>query len=304
MFFSPKNSKKFNCEICDFYCSKQVELNRHNMTRKHKILSNSQEVGFLSEQDYTCICGKTYKHSPSLSHHKKTCKLIVDNKHVNDTTVITATAHENETITQLFLESIKQNQELQKQMFELLKDNIGGNNNTVNSHNNTTNNQFNLNFFLNETCKDAMNINDFIDYVKVKLDDFENFGEVGYPKALSDIIVRNLNELDVKIRPIHCSDVKREVLYIKDNGVWHNDETREFMKRSIMYIAHKNIKQIPTWQNKNPDSKNCHTKTFDRYNKMFRASLGPSNDEEKDDYLRKITTNIAKEVVIDKKKKY
>ena len=304
MNFTPKNAKYFNCEICDFYCSKQSDLERHNLTRKHKILTKTPELGFYAEKEYICLCGKNYKHMPSLSHHKKTCKLIVDNKTTNDSTVIAATAHENEIITQLFLESIKQNQELQKQMFELLKDNIGGNNNTVNSHNNTTNNQFNLNFFLNETCKDAMNINDFIDYVKVKLDDFENFGEVGYPKALSDIIVRNLNELDVKMRPIHCSDVKREVLYIKDNGVWHNDETREFMKRSIMYIAHKNIKQIPTWQNENPDSKNCHTKTFDRYNKMFRASLGPSNDEEKDDYLRKITTNIAKEVVIDKKKKY
>lgn len=151
-------------------------------------------------------------------------------------------------------------------------------------------------------CKDAMNIDEFIDYVRVKTDDFENFGQVGYPRAVSDIIVRNLNELDVRIRPIHCSDLKREVLYIKHDGVWHNDEDRHFMKRSIMYVANKNIKQIPKWQELNPESKNCHTKTFDKYNKLCRASLGAATDEEENEFLKKITSIVAKEVVIDKRK--
>jgi len=202
-------------------------------------------------------------------------------------------------LTKLFIDNVKENREFQKQMFEMIKDNIGGNN-TINSHNKTMNN-FNLQFFLNETCKDAMNINDFIEYVKVKLEDFEHFGEVGYPRALGDIIIRNLNELEVHQRPIHCSDIKREVLYIKHDGVWHNDLARDFMKRSIMYIAHKNIKQIPIWLEANPESKNHHSKTFERYNKMFRASLGASNDEEQHDFLKKITSIVAKEVVIDKK---
>lgn len=211
----------------------------------------------------------------------------------------------------LFYEQMNENKEVKdflieqnKQMMNMMSQNQYITTNNINSHNKTTNNQFNLQFFLNETCKDAMNIDEFIDYVKVKTDDFENFGQVGYPKAVSDIIVRNLNELDVRIRPIHCSDLKREVLYIKHDGVWHNDEKRHFMKRSIMYVANKNIKQIPKWQELNPESKNCHTKTFDKYNKLCRASLGAATDEEEADFLKKITSIVAKEVVIDKKKKY
>jgi hypothetical protein len=174
----------------------------------------------------------------------------------------------------------------------------------INSHNKTMNNQFNLNLFLNETCKDAMNINDFIDYVTVNLDDFENFGKVGYPKALGEIIVRNLNELDVKIRPIHCSDLKREVLHVKHDGVWHSDDSQKFIKRSITYVANKNIRQRPLWQDENPESKNCLTSTYERFNNICLASLGPATDEQEADFLKKITSTIAREVVIDKKKKY
>lgn len=201
-------------------------------------------------------------------------------------------------LTKLFIENVQENREFQKQMFEMIKDNLGTHH--INSHNKTNN--FNLQFFLNETCKDAMNITEFIDYVRVKLEDFERFGEIGYSRALGDIIVRNLNELEVHQRPIHCSDLKREVLYIKHDGVWHNDLARDFMKKSIMYIAHKNIKQIPLWLEANPESQDHHSKTFERYNKMFRASLGAENDEEQDAFLKKITSIVAKEVVIDKKK--
>jgi len=249
-----------------------------------------------------------------------TCDGVKENLQNTQNTQITQNlqnTQKDETLSlmmNLFHEQMNDNKEFKKIMMEqnnniieMMSHGQTINNNTINSINNTTtttNNQFNLNLFLNETCKDAMNINDFIDYVNVKLEDFEYFGEVGYSKALGEIIVRNLNELDVKMRPVHCSDLKREVLYIKHDGVWHNDEAREFMKRSIMYIAHKNIKQIPKWQEANPESKDCHTKTFEKYNKMFRASLGPIDDEEKNDFLKKITSIVAKEAVIDKKKKY
>jgi len=297
-----KVALKYYCTLCDYSASKKCDYTKHLLTRKH---TNSDFSNKKSQKLLSCgNCNFQFKSNSGLWYHKSRCSKNTEINNIEDVkTTNLITTMNNEDITNLFLESVKQNQELQKQMFELFKDNIGSNN-TVNSNNNTMNNQFNLQFFLNETCKDAMNINDFIDYVKVKLEDFENFGAVGYPKALGEIIVRNLNELDVKMRPIHCSDLKREVLHVKHDGVWHSDESREFMKRSIMYIAHKNIKQIPTWQDKNPESKNCNTKTFDRYNKMFRASLGPANEEEKDDYLKKITGMIAKEVVIDKKKKY
>ena len=304
MNFTPKNAKKFYCENCDFYCSKPCDLDRHILTRKHKILTDSKMLGFNLEKEHTCICGKKYKHLPSLSHHKKSCKLTKE-ENTNESNSLTCISLDNENLTKLFLESIKQNQELQKQMFELLKDNIGEHHNTmINSNNKTMNNQFNLNFFLNETCKDAMNINEFIDYVTVNLDDFENFGKVGYPKALSEIIVRNLNELDIKIRPIHCSDLKREVLHVKHDGVWHSDDSQKFIKRSITYVANKNIRQRPLWQNENPESKNCLTTTYERFNNICLASLGPATDEEEATFLKKITSTIAREVVIDKKKKY
>jgi len=221
------------------------------------------------------ICNKTYETRSGLWRHSKICidvtndskqKLITcdgvkENLQNTQNTQITQNlqnTQKDETLSlmmNLFHEQMNDNKEFKKIMMEqnnniieMMSHGQTINNNTINSINNTTtttNNQFNLNLFLNETCKDAMNINDFIDYVNVKLEDFEYFGEVGYSKALGEIIVRNLNELDVKMRPVHCSDLKREVLYIKHDGVWHNDEAREFMKRSIMYIAHKNIKQIP-----------------------------------------------------------
>jgi len=230
---------------------------------------------------------------------KKEYEKIKSNKNILESEF----SMETENMTKLFLESVKENREFQKQMFDLLKDNIGGNN-TINSNNKTMNNQFNLNLFLNETCKDAMNINEFIDYVTVNLDDFENFGKVGYPKALSEIIVRNLNELDIKIRPIHCSDLKREVLHVKHDGVWHSDDSQKFIKKSITYVANKNIRQRPLWQEENPESKNCLTTSFEYYNNICLASLGPATDEQEADFLKKITSSIAKQVVIDKKKKY
>jgi hypothetical protein len=259
--------------------------------------------------DNKFFCKKCLIHYSSKSglwRHKKKCQsndnLLIDIMKENQT-VDTAT------LTQLVIDSVKQNQEFQKQMFDLMKDNmdlIKDNLGThhINSHNKTTNNQFNLQFFLNETCKDAMNINDFIDYVKVNLDDFENFGKVGYPKALGEIIVRNLNELDIKIRPIHCTDLKREVLHVKHDGVWHSDDTQKFIKRSITYVANKNIRQRPQWQEENPESKNFLSTTFERYNNICLASLGPATDEQEADFLKKITSTIAREVVIDKKKKY
>ena len=302
MNFTPKNAENFNCNYCDFTCCKMSDWSRHVGTGKHKIRTKGCKI----EPPYknTCEnCNASYTSKSGLWYHKKKCKIVEEKETVENIVENDITIMSNENLTKLFLESIKQNQELQKQMFELLKDNIGGNT-MINSNNKTMNNQFNLNFFLNETCKDAMNINEFIDYVTVNLDDFENFGKVGYPKALGEIIVRNLNELDVKIRPIHCSDLKREVLHVKHDGVWHSDDSQKFIKRSITYVANKNIRQRPLWQDENPESKNCLTSTYERFNNICLASLGPATDEQEADFLKKITSTIAREVVIDKKKKY
>ena len=327
-----KRSKKgplFLCKLCDFECSKQSKWNRHVTTQKHLYGLDGNKTGFFGIEKgpiLKCSCGQGYNSYSGLWKHKQKCsiqkngvEITTDKKESNEVSGqiynlesfenmdnIEGFSMNNESLTKMVIENIRENREFQKQMFELLKDNMvmGSTTNNINSHNKTMNNNFNLNFFLNETCKDAMNINDFIDYVTVNLDDFENFGKVGYPKALGEIIVRNLNELDVKIRPIHCSDLKREVLHVKHDGVWHSDDSQKFIKRSITYVANKNIRQRPLWQDENPESKNCLSTTYERFNNICLASLGPATDEQEADFLKKITSTIARQSVIDKKKKY
>jgi hypothetical protein len=230
-----------------------------------------------------------------LWNHKKTC-LHVDSEENNDEK--DGKEEDNISLAQMFMELMKQNKELQNQLFDLAKEKSSVTN--MNNCNNTMNNKFNLTFFLNETCKDAMNIQEFIDYVTVQHSDFENFGKLGYVEALTRIFLRNLMELEVHRRPIHCSDSKREVLYVKDNDVWTIDVTREKLIRTIKYIANKNVKQIPGWMDKNPDSKNTQTKLHDKYMRMLCFSMGAKTEEEDQEYYKKIIHNVAKEVCIDK----
>jgi hypothetical protein len=209
---------------------------------------------------------------------------------------------QNEEFKHMLVEQNKHNQELQKQMMEIASTTSNSviTNMNMNNCNNNTTNKFNLQIFLNETCKDAMNIQEFIDYVTVQHSDFENFGKYGYVEALTRIFLRNLMELDVCRRPIHCSDSKREVLYVKDNDVWVIDISREKLIRTIKYIANKNVKQIPGWMDKNPDSKNTQTKLHDKYMRMLCFSMGAKTEEEDQEYYKKIIHNVAKEVCIDK----
>ena len=187
--------------------------------------------------------------------------------------------------------------EQQNMMMEVIKNgtNINNSNNTTNSHNKA----FNLNFFLNETCKDAMNINDFVESIKLQVSDLENVGEVGFVEGISNIIVKNLNALDVTKRPIHCTDKKREIIYIKDENVWEKDESQCKMRRMIKKVVSKNQRLIPKFKEQYPDYNKYHSKTSDKYNKLIIESMGGSgdNDAEKED---KIVRNIVKNVVVEK----
>jgi uncharacterized C2H2 Zn-finger protein len=329
----------YRCETCDFNGNQKCDYEKHLQTKKHFYKINVSEINEKSTEKLflgktTCQqCEKVFKDRSGLWRHNKTCKTInIQSSNHKVSPEIEPIYYNGKDISNLkpeecsvdiIMHLVKQNEEFKqimaiqneefkqimvdqnKNIIEMMNtQSVTNNNNTINSHNKTTNNQFNLNFFLNETCKDAMNINDFIDYVTVNLDDFENFGKVGYPKALGEIIVRNLNELDIKIRPIHCSDLKREVLHVKHDGVWHSDDSQKFIKRSITYVANKNIRQRPLWQDENPESKNCLSTTYERFNNICLASLGPATDEQEADFLKKITNTIARQVVIDKKKKY
>jgi hypothetical protein len=200
----------------------------------------------------------------------------------------------------LIAQLVKGQNGLQESILEICKNGTHNTTNNTTNMNNSNNKTFNLNMFLNETCKDAMNITDFVDSIKLQLSDLENVGEYGYVKGISNIIVKNLNALDVTKRPVHCADKKREVLYVKDDNKWEkeNDEN-EKLRKMIKRVAFKNYKQITQFKAKYPDCNTSESKYSDKYNKIIIESMGGEGDNEKENE-DKIIRNISKEVVIDK----
>lgn len=292
-FLTQKNAPKFICESCDFKCSKQSDWNRHIMTSKHKKLINPNNfTPKNAELLFSCDCGKVYKHMSSLCAHKKKCSresLHIDGINIKDKDA-------------LVLHLLKQNGELQNKLIELSKEKSITNNNTnnTNSHN-TTNNAFNLNFFLNETCKNAMNISDFVSSIKLNIEDLENTGRQGYIEGISNIIIKNLNNLEQCFRPLHCSDLKREVLYIKENDKWEKETSdKPILTKAIKTIANENIKQIKNWREKYPDCTDSSSKKNDLYLKIVSNSMSGGTKEECDKNLTKIISNVVKQTVIQK----
>ena len=293
---SLKIPKNFCCKFCDYNTSSNKDYNKHLLTAKHFRLTNTK--GFTNENPqksqtenkYLCNCGRAYKHMSSLCKHKNTCNFIeIENKTLNDE------MSDKELIVML----LKQNSQLIEQNAELTKNGI---NNTNNSHNNTNshNKTFNLQFFLNETCKDAMNIMDFVDSIKLQLSDLENVGKLGYVEGISNIITTNLKALDVTQRPVHCTDKKRETLYIKDEDKWEKeDDDKKKIRKVIKKIASKNQRLLPQFKEAHPDCNKASSKFSDQYNKIIVESCGGSgdNDLEKED---KIIKNITKNITIDK----
>ena len=284
-----ENAECFFCEVCDFKCSKQSNWNKHISTQKHKILINPNEINAVKK--FSCNCGKIYKHMSTLCAHKQKC-LQPENK------ILDASSNEVVVLTNLILELVKSNGDLQKQVLEVCKNgttNINNSNN-INSHNKT----FNLQFFLNETCKDAMNIMDFVDSIKIQMSDIESIGELGFVNGMSRLIIKNLKALDENMRPVHCNDPKRDSLYVKDKNVWEKEDSdNKKIKKAIKYISHKNICAIPEWREKYPDCIYSDSKKSNQYNHIVVEAMGGpgDNDDEKAD---KIVKKIAREVTIDK----
>ena len=240
------------------------------------------------EKKYTCEkCDKDYKDRAGLWRHRKKC--------INDTKFSENDFNEKEIIMTL----LQQNNQLQNKIVELCKEKSLNINNSV-AHINSHNKTFNLNVFLNETCKDAMNIMDFVDSVKLQLSDLESIGKLGYVEGISKIIIKNLQALDVHKRPVHCSDSKREVMYIKDDNKWEKEnEERKKLRKAIKKIATKNYVLIPQFKELHPDCNKSSSPYSDQYNKLIIEAMGGSgdNDLEKEN---KIIRNIAKNVTIDK----
>ena len=280
-----KSSGLFVCECCNYSSSRKSQYYRHLSTDKHKILQNPTSKKFQTEKLHICDCGKKYKHSSTLFAHKKQC-IAKNIENATDNTKL-CELDKDELIIQL----LKQNKEL----IEVLKNGTNNNNNT-NSHNKT----FNLQFFLNETCKGAMNIMDFVDSIKLQLSDLERVGEIGYVEGISNIIVKNLNDLDITERPIHCTDKKRETIYIKDEDKWEKeDEGKMKIRKVIKKVASKNSLLIPKFKEVHPDCIKSISPFSDQYNKLIIESMGGpgDNDVEKEN---KIIRNISKNIIIDK----
>ena len=241
---------------------------------------DQQTQDTLETYKFICECGKSYKERTGLWKHRKACKSE------NDVVQLTA----------MFLESMNKNHEFQKQIFDMMKDNVGVKNNHSNNVTTTNNNKFNLNFFLNETCKDAMNLSDFVNSLQITITDLENIGKLGYTEGISRIFTNGLKELDVSKRPIHCSDLKRETVYVKNENKWEKEA--DHLKKAIKQITNKNIRLIPKWKEENPGHQEYHNKKNDEYLKIMYESMGPTDADEENNYYKKILTNLAKETII------
>ena len=322
--FLSQKIPEFYCEKCKTGTDNKKDFNKHLLTRKHQM----DTFGYIVDtcfskklnNNYTCICGNKYKYSQGLSKHKKICPLIKENqenqenqKKQENKEILILDASSNQPETQvclsMMMDLIKQNQaillennefkeliiEQNKQMIEIAKE--GNNKNIINNNNNTinNNNKFNLNFFLNEQCKDAMNIMDFANSLKIKMMEVENVGSHGYAEGISNIIIRGLKELDIFKRPIHCSDLKREVLHIKNNDAWEKDNEQKQLVCAIKKVARNNFMQVAEWKQQHPDYMNQESPDHDFYCKIIEESS--SGDQEK---YNKIIRTVAKEVIIEK----
>ena len=298
----PKNANIFLCEKCDFKCSKKSNYDTHLLTSKHKnrtLLNNFEQT---IQDKFKCdICEKTYCARNSFWYHKKKCKIVENAKNAkkmpekkeelfNKDNLIQYLIKENKEFKELIVEQTNMVMKIYEKGFPSI------NNSNINSHNKT----FNLQLFLNETCKDAMNITDFVDSIKLQLSDLENVGKVGYVEGISNIIVENLKALDVSERPIHCTDKKREVLYVKDADKWEKeDEEKKKLRKVIKNVANKNIRLLQKFKEAHPDCGKSSSKFSDQYDKIIVEAMGGSgdNDFEKEE---KIIQKISKNVTIDK----
>ena len=321
-----KNSKKtptFYCEICHFKCCKNNEFKRHLDTIKHKRLHDATKKTPNDEpQIFSCICGNKYKHHSSLAKHKRTCIAINTPADALEDVPIFMEVTEKEkeepttqtqgedfickdgkvTITkEMFITLIKNSEEMMKLMKEqqLMVPNqvINNNNNNTTNNNIKNNNTFNLNIFLNEKCKDALNMSEFVDSLKITLEDLLFSKTNGISRGVTDVMIKGLKQLDIYKRPIHCTDAKRDIMYIKDEDRWKKDDNHHLMKDAIVRIADKERTALQQWALENPDWIETERKQLE-YLTMMRSICEPIESYES--YERKIVKNVGKEIMVDK----
>jgi hypothetical protein len=310
-----KTSSKFHCIPCDFKCCKQSDYSRHLITAKH-LNANKANSDDAASKHMCQICDHIFKHASSLSRHKKKCVIqsgitpelapepipesepVKKPKLYEKEDIVDVLIKENMDFKNIILELVKSNSDLQKQMLEVCKNSSTtvNNNGTVNNNNNKT---FNMQIFLNEKCKDAMNIKDFVNSMTLELEDLEEVGKLGYVEGISNIMIRKLNALDVYKRPIHCSDAKREIMFVKDDNIWSKENsTYDKLRKAIKSVTYKNSALLGPWSQKYPNCLNNQHHLNDVYVQMLGQAMGG-----KESFLEsenKIMKKIAKAVLIEK----
>ena len=312
---TPKNTQKFYCENCDFGCSRFAEYKRHLDTKKHKsteIEQIEQEKHQKTPNIYVCECGKEYKARNSLWYHKKKCTYLepevkedenLDNSEASN--IIKTLVDQNNKLMETIAENEKkkelqheENQKLQSQLIEAVKE--GKTINNINNVSNVNNVNYSINVFLNDQCKDAMSLTDFIDNIKYQLEDLEDVGRLGYVDGISKLFIENLSGMEVTKRPIHCTDLKRKSLYIKNNDEWTKDNNNSEMRKAINKVANNNMKNIDKWRDANPEHHNTGSGTK---KKQYLDIVTESSSFATDDNGKKgdkIIKNISDVVSIDR----
>jgi len=299
--------QKLHCDKCDYTTSQKSSYVKHILSAKHKMDTSKLQVAQkVATHHHICECGKKYRYSQGLSKHKRGCnykiveqpvateEIVVKDRRLNNEVIIDI-IRENQEFRNMLLEQQKENKELMSKMIEIAQTQLPVPSTIINNQNNQTNN-FNLNFFLNETCKDAMNIQEFIENIKVTFDELMTIGDSGFVSGVTDILVKRLRDLEVEKRPIHCTDSKRETIYLKDNNSWNKDDkSKTQLKRMIEKIEYKNVAALHNWCGENPDANVNNTPQNLLRDKIYMETLR-GDDKTRD----KIIKNISKEVTIER----
>jgi hypothetical protein len=306
-----KVAEKLYCKHCDYTTDRKWCYDKHILTAKHKIRTNMNNLQHLviainECKEYKCDCGKKYNHASSLWNHKQKCLKL--------STQIEESAPKSLQVddpmqTNLILELVKQNQEFKqllieqnKTILEVAKNSQVNNNNNSTINTNSHNKTFNLQFFLNETCKDAMNMKDFIKSLELSLPELEKMGEIGFAEGMSRVFINRLNSLDITKRPIHCSDVKREIIHIKDNNKWEMDNANlDRLRKIIKQLTIKNILKVDDWKKANQGCTEYNSRKNAQYLKINMEAIGPVDEAEVKRDFGKIIRRVAETTAIDKK---
>lgn len=318
---SQRAGQKYYCNNCDYCTYNKADYNKHMTTLKHIKREQNSENLKHDETDksekLTCICGVVFKSRTTLWRHKKKCAKINGDCYSENESENEQDHEENEDADndedddeglynlkdkdKIIIHLLKQNGSLQKSLIEMSKEKSVTTNNSHNTTTNSHNKQFNLNFFLNETCKNAMNVSEFVDLIKPTLEDLENTGRKGYVEGITDLIMNVLRTMEQSKRPFHCSDLKRAVLYVKANDKWEKEtDDKPIITNAIKTIAYENIKRIGDWKNKYPDCTKYDSRKNDLYLKIVSNSMSGLSAEESAKNMSKIIANLIKEATIQK----